>query len=179
MVWVVFANGFEVIEAVTNVDVLRRAKIEVSMVGLSDMQVIGAHGIGLQMDSKLSDESLDGPLEAIVLPGGMPGTKHLTESHLLIKCLQEAKAKGVFLAAICAAPVVLNKAGLLAGVPFTCYPGFESEVLDGKYLNQPLVVTEHILTGRSAGAAMAFSLALVEKIKGPECARALSEQLIV
>lgn len=178
MVYVVFAEGFEEIEAITAVDVLRRADIEVKKVGLISQEVLGAHGIKIQMDGTL-DQVDESDVQMIVLPGGMPGTKHLRESEALIDLLKRNAAKDVFLAAICAAPTVLHKANLLEGKAYTCYPGFEEEIKAGLYVDKPVVNDGKIITGRSAGSALAFALNLVEVLKGREYKNVVERQLVI
>lgn len=161
---VVFAPGFEEIEALTPVDVLRRAAIEVDMVGLLDEQVEGSHGICVQMD-----RVFDGDLTAydmVVLPGGMPGSTNLRDHDGLIAALQERAGSGAFVAAICAAPIVLHQAGLLDGRRYTCFPGVEDQIGVGDHQTDIVVIDEHIVTSRGAGTSLAFAYTLVDLLGG-------------
>lgn len=161
---VVFAPGFEEIEAVTPVDVLRRAAIEVDMVGLLDDQVTGSHGISLQMD-----RVFDGDLTAydmVVLPGGMPGSTNLRDHEGLVAALQERAGSGAFVAAICAAPLVLAQVGLLEGRRYTCFPGVEEQIEAGHHQTDVVVVDGQIVTGRGAGTSLAFAYTLVDLLGG-------------
>ena len=163
-VGVIFAQGFEEIEALTPVDVLRRAGIECDMIGLTDQTVTGSHAIPVLMD-KAFDGSLS-DYDMIVLPGGLPGAHHLRDHEGLIAALQKEAAAGKYIAAICAAPVVLNRAGLLEGKNYTCFPGQESNIQQGHHQTDLIVVDGKIVTSRGAGTAMAFSYKLVDLLGG-------------
>ncbi|MBF0786531.1 MULTISPECIES: DJ-1 family glyoxalase III [unclassified Streptococcus] len=161
---VVLANGFEEIEALTPVDVLRRASITCDMVGLTGLEVEGSHGIKVQAD-KLFTGDLSA-YDMIVLPGGMPGSVHLQNHTGLIAALQAAAKKDTYIAAICAAPIVLEKAGLLADRRYTCYPGQEKTIASGHHVSETVVVDATIVTSRGAGTALAFAYTLVDLIGG-------------
>ncbi|MGT2799751.1 DJ-1 family glyoxalase III [Streptococcus marmotae] len=161
---VVLANGFEEIEALTPVDVLRRASIECDMVGLTDLEVEGSHGIKVQADKVFSGEFSD--YDMVVLPGGMPGSVHLRDHDGLVAALQVAAASGKWIAAICAAPIVLERAGLLTDRRYTCYPGKEAEIPSGQHVAETVVVDEKIITSRGAGTSLAFAYQLVDVLGG-------------
>ncbi|HAS73132.1 MAG TPA: DJ-1 family protein [Clostridiales bacterium UBA8960] len=178
MVYVFFAEGFEEVEALTVVDVLRRAQIETLMVGLNKSSVTGSHDISVQMDLQLEEiENLD-EVEMLVLPGGMPGAKHLAENDDLKKLLNDALGADLHLAAICAAPTVLSKHGLIKGRQFTCYPGFENQIEDGVHTDAMVVHDGKLITGKGVGAALQFALKLVEIIKGEDVSKALAKSMI-
>lgn len=160
---VILASGFEEIEALTVVDVLRRAAIECQMVGF-DPEVTGSHGITVKVDEIWSG-SLD-HFDGIVLPGGMPGAANLRDHEGLIQSLKEAHEQGKSLAAICAAPIVLDRAGVLDEKHYTCYDGFEKEIVTGHYVKEAVVQDGHILTSRGPATALAFSYALVNHFGG-------------
>ena len=170
---VILADGFEEIEALTVVDVLRRANITCHMVGF-EAQVTGSHAIQVQadrvFDSDLSDYDL------IVLPGGMPGSAHLRDNEQLIAELQKFEQVGKKVAAICAAPIVLNRAGLLKDKEFTCYDGVQEQVADGHYRKETVVVDGHLTTSRGPATALAFAYNLVEQLGGD--ANALREAML-
>lgn len=161
---VVLADGFEEIEALTPVDVLRRGQIECDMIGLTDLQVTGSHGITVQADQVFSGD-LSG-YDMVVLPGGMPGSAHLRDHEGLIAQLQERAAAGARIAAICAAPIVLERAGLLDGKNYTCFPGKEAEIAHGTHQTDLVVVDGQIVTSRGAGTALAFSYKLLDLAGG-------------
>ena len=166
MVYVFLADGFEEIEALTIVDVLRRADIRTQMVGVSSKTVTGAHGITVLCDIVINEIHSLVDTRMLVLPGGMPGTKHLAESNALKNLLTEAYDTEIYLAAICAAPTVLSQHNLIKGRHITCYPGFEKEMKDMVYDHLPVVQDGKLITANGPGSAMAFSLKLVEILKG-------------
>ncbi|MBY5005566.1 DJ-1/PfpI family protein [Streptococcus suis] len=154
------ANGFEEIEALAPVDVLRRAQFEVDMVGLTSHQVVGSHGITV-----IADKIFAGDLSAydmVILPGGMPGAVNLRDHEELIQALQIQAQKGSYIGAICAAPIVLDKAGLLEGRNFTCFPGKEKEITFGRHVESKVVVDGPIVTSRGAGTSLDFAYTLVD-----------------
>lgn len=165
MVTVFLAEGFEEIEAMTPVDLLRRAGIEVKTVGVAGKTVVGSHGIPVVCDLTAADLTLDGTLEAVVLPGGMPGTRNLEQSDAVQKALSYCAKNGKLIAAICAAPSVLGHAGLLRGKQATCFPGFEKE-LTGATLSPLAAVRDgNVVTSRGAGTAIAFAAEIIAALR--------------
>ena len=160
---VMLAQGFEEIEALTVVDVLRRANITCDMVGFEE-QVTGSHAIQVSADRVFDGDLSD--YDMIVLPGGMPGSAHLRDNQTLIQELQSFEQEGKKLAAICAAPVALNKAGLLKNKEYTCYDGVQEQILDGQYIKETVVVDGHLTTSRGPSTALAFAYELVEQLGG-------------
>lgn len=177
--YVFFAEGFEEIEAVTVVDVLRRAGLGITMVSVSDgLSVTGAHGIEIKTDKLFGAVNFD-DADILILPGGMPGTNNLVAHEALGALLKKHGAEGKWLAAICAAPIVLGKLGLLKNHIAACYPGFEPQ-LDGATISHDSVVLDgKVITSRGAGTALEFALKMVEIAKGIEKAKNLREGLIV
>ena len=161
---VVFAEGFEEIEALSPVDVFRRAGFDCSMLGLENVSVTGSHGIQVAMDG-VFDGNFDA-YDLVVLPGGMPGSTNLRDHEGLITALQARNKAGKYIAAICAAPIVLNRAGLLEGRKFTCFPGVEEQIAAGDHQTDLVVVDGNIITSRGAGTALAFAYALVDLLGG-------------
>jgi protein deglycase len=159
------AEGFEEIEAVTIVDVLRRASIEVVTAALDTNPVRGSHGIVIEADQRLDDVRAE-DFDAVVLPGGMPGSKTLRDDPRVRAIVQAAARDGRWVAAICAAPTVLEAAGVLAGRRATSYPG--NELPSASYVEERVVVDGNLVTSRGAGTALEFALALVERWKGPD-----------
>ena len=160
---VILADGFEEIEALTVVDVLRRANITCHMVGFED-RVTGSHDIQVQADRVFDGDLSD--YDMIVLPGGMPGSANLRDHELLIAELQKCEQIGKKLAAICAAPIVLNRAGLLKDKEFTCYDGVQEQIAAGHYRKETVVVDGQITTSRGPATALAFAYNLVEQLGG-------------
>ena len=170
---VILADGFEEIEALTVVDVLRRANITCHMVGF-EAQVTGSHAIQVQADRVFDGDLSD--YDMIVLPGGMPGSANLRDHELLIAELQKCEQVGKKVAAICAAPIVLNRAGLLKDKVFTCYDGVQEQIADGHYRKETVVVDGQLTTSRGPATALAFAYNLVEQLGGD--ANALREAML-
>ncbi|MFZ5353101.1 MAG: DJ-1 family glyoxalase III [Bacillota bacterium] len=170
---VYLANGFEEIEAVTVIDVLRRAGVEVTTVSITaDRVVRGAHDIPVTADElfiRADNEAAD----MLVLPGGMPGTTNLGEHEGLTELLKSFKSSGKYIAAICAAPMVIGKLGMLEGCCATCYPGFEKYLAGANTKEDSVVQHDRFITSRGPGTAIHFALKLVELLVD----KATSEQL--
>ena len=186
-VYAFFADGFEEIEAFTAVDTLRRAGLNVQIVSVTpDEIVMGAHDVSLLCDINFENcDFFDADL--LLLPGGMPGAATLDKHEGLRKLLLDFAAKGKPIAAICAAPMVLGKLGLLKGKKATCYPGFE-QYLEGaectgapvaECVSEPVVRDGSIITGMGPGAAMEFALAIVDMLVGKEKVDELVEAMCV
>lgn len=174
-----FAEGFEEIEALTIVDVLRRADIPTKMVSVTeDLEVSGAHGVKVSTDILFEDVDYT-ESEIIILPGGMPGAKNLQEHHGLSEVIKKKAQNAEPLAAICAAPMVLGGLGLLEGVEATCYPGFENELTGANLKTDLSVKSNNIITGKGPGAAINFSLEIVKALKGEKLANDLAQAMIV
>ena len=174
MVYILLADGFEEIEALCPLDLLRRAGIDAKTVSVTEKRVVtGSHGISVTAD--LTAENSLSDIEMLVLPGGMPGTKHLDESPLVRAAVNYAAEHQLPIGAICAAPSVLGHAGILRGLRATCYPGFEPE-LTGAILTDAAVVTDgSVTTARGAGVAIEFALELVAGLTTPELAEQIRE----
>jgi len=164
---VYLADGFEEIEAITIIDILRRGDVNVQMISIKkDLIVVGAHGIPVRADKTLSEMEVDA--DGHVLPGGMPGTENLFHEENLKKVLSKAFAEGKLLGAICAAPSALGRWGLLEGKKATCYPGFEEMLIGASLKNDSVVKDGNIFTSKGPGTAMEFGLALVEELVNRE-----------
>ena len=167
MVYLFLANGFEEIEALCPLDLLRRAGVDVTVVGVGADKIMGAHGITVSADVP-EEFYRDSNPEMIILPGGMPGTKNLDASKTVHSAIRAAKAHGSHIAAICAAPMILGKLGMLSGKEATCFPGFEG-YLEGAVLSEKKVVTDaNITTAKGMGCALDFGLELVAILKGKD-----------
>ena len=160
MIYVLLADGFEEIEALTPVDMLRRAGCDVRTVGIGKKTITGAHGIPVCADL-VSDEATADGVRMVILPGGMPGTKHLAASAFVEETLASVSREGGYLAAICAAPTVLAKYGYLKGKRATCFPGFEKELSGAVYTDLPVVTDGKIITAKDMTEALSFSVALL------------------
>ena len=160
---VILAQGFEEIEALTVVDVLRRANISCDMVGFEE-QVTGSHGIQVKADRIFDGDLSD--YDLVVLPGGMPGSAHLRDNPALISQIKAFDQAGKKIAAICAAPIALHQAGVLKDKHFTCYDGVQEQITDGIYQKQTVVVDGNLTTSRGPSTALAFAYELVEQLGG-------------
>lgn len=175
---IILADGFEESEAVITIDVLRRLDFDVTAAGLDRRQVTGAHQLTVAADALLA-ECHAADFDAIVLPGGMPGARHLYESDPVLKSLKAAYGAGRLCAAICAAPIVLARAGLLAGRTFTAYPGFEEYFSGGKPTGKPTEVDGRIITGRGPGATFAFAARIAVELGRSEAVKTLYHGMFV
>lgn len=172
------ANGFEEIEGLTVVDLLRRAGISIQMVSIEEsLHICGSHQIKIEADV-LFDEADFSENEMLVLPGGMPGTKHLLEFQPLNQLIKEFYDKGKGLAAICAAPIVFGANNLLVGKRATCYPGFEGQLIGAKVVEEPVVFDGNIITSRGLGTAIEFTLYLITYFEGKEKAEEVKKSII-
>ena len=176
MIYVFFGQGFEEIEAVTPVDLLRRAELPVKTVGVGGKEITGAHGITVMCDLTEEEASPEG-LDMIVLPGGMPGTLSLEHSETVQAFIDFCAENGKWIAAICAAPSILGHKGRLAGRFATCYPGFEDQLAGARIQEDPVCVDGKFVTGKGPGAAVEFSLKLVELLVSPTRAEFLKGSL--
>lgn len=175
---VFFGTGYEEIEALTVVDILRRAGIETEMVSITgEKTVASSHQITVAMDKVLREVDFEA-LDMIVLPGGMPGTKNLEACEPLMEQVDAFVAGGKMVAAICAAPSILGHRGFLKGKDACSYPSFESHLEGANVLKQPAVTDGNIITGRGMGAAVPFALAILEKLAGKEVAQKMAETIV-
>jgi 4-methyl-5(b-hydroxyethyl)-thiazole monophosphate biosynthesis len=179
MIYMFLADGFEEVEALCPLDILRRAGLEVTTVGVGGKDVIrGAHGIIVHAD--IPDIMYrDSSPDMIILPGGMPGSSNLDESRIVDSALCAAHRHGKYLAAICAAPMVLGKLGILQGKKATCYPGFETYLEGAEYTAQLVEQDGNIVTGKGPGAAIPFAMTLVEMLVGKEMRQELEAGMMV
>ncbi len=177
-VCVLLANGFEEIEAITILDVLRRAELDVASVGVGGTEVCGAHGIVVHADLALA--AIGGRRwDLVVLPGGLPGATNLRDSKGVQALIKEQHARGGMLGAICAAPIALAAAGVLAGRRATSYPGFGDQLVGATYSEECVVVDGNIVTSRGPGTSLSFALRLVAELCGAGKSQALSQAMLV
>lgn len=166
-VLVPLAEGFEEIEAVTIIDILRRAGADVVVAGLDRDRVEGSHGIVIETDVRLSSVDPD-RFDMIVLPGGMPGAENLTNSKEVLRMVRKIGAANRYMAAVCAAPMVLEEAGVLAGRTVTSHPKHARFISSARHTGGRVEVDEKVITGQAAGSAMEFTFKLVEILFGKE-----------
>ena len=179
MIYVFLANGFEEIEALTPVDLLKRAGFEVKTVAVGESKtVVGSHGIGIVADITEAEFLYDS-VEAIILPGGMPGTTNLEQSAKVIDAIVQSMVNNSLIGAICAAPSILGICGCLKGRKATCFPGFE-EYLDGAtVVNERVVRDENIITAKGMGCATEFALCIIEALANKEKADEIAISAII
>ena len=177
-VYVLLADGFEELEAIAPIDILRRMELNVVLVGVTSKQVRGSHGIELTADRTLNQLKNETPA-AVMLPGGMPGTKNLDATRPVGELVRRVAADGGVVAAICAAPMVLGRLGLLDGKKATCYPGLEGNMGTALMQEGAATVTDgKLLTGAGPGTAIDFGLLLVGALQGEEKAKEVYDGLV-
>lgn len=172
-----FADGAEEIEALTPVDLLRRAGIGVTVVGLGGKTQTGSHGIGVNTDISLDDLGENADFDMIVLPGGMKGMQNLDLSPSVERYIDRAMKENKFVAAICAAPTILGRRGLLKGRRATCYPGMEGE-LYGATTGGKVVRDGNIITAAGAGVSVDFGLCLISALSGDEMSAKIKNSIV-
>lgn len=177
MIYVFLAEGFEEVEALATVDVLRRAGLDVRTVGVSGSTVSGSHAIPVVCDVMIDDIQPDGCVDAVVLPGGMPGTLNLENNDKVNSFIDYAYAEGKYVCAICAAPSILGKKGMLNGKEAICFPGFEEYLYGAKLSDKSVCVDGRIITAKACGVALKFGKVIAEQFIGTEKADALWESL--
>lgn len=172
------ATGFEEIEAITLIDLLRRAEFEVTTVSINASLIVeGAHGIKIEADAMLNQVE-DKSFSAVILPGGMPGTLNLKKDEALKAAVLNWVDQGSAYGAICAAPTALAAWGLLQGKQSTSYPGFENEMGDANYSTQSVVVDGNCLTSRGVGTAIDYACAWVSYFKDDDAAQVLKKKIL-
>ncbi|MDO4478772.1 MAG: DJ-1/PfpI family protein [Lachnospiraceae bacterium] len=173
------ANGCEEVEALTVVDLLRRAAIEITMVSVTGgLDIVGRSGIAFKADALYEDVSFE-EADLLVLPGGMPGTTTLGDHKALGQLLKEKAADGsTYIGAICAAPMVLGALGLLEGKNATIYPGMEEELVGAKALTEKVVKDDRIITSRGVGTAIDFALCLITCLEGAAKAEEVAHSIV-
>lgn len=176
MIYVFLADGFEEIEALATVDILRRANIETKTVGVGTKFPTGTHGIKVEADILVEDTVTDS-LEGVVLPGGLPGAWNLKASGRVEELTRYCHNNGKLVSAICAAPSVLGDWGLLSGKNAVCYPGFEERLVGAVVVDAPAVTDGLTVTGKGAGTAVEFALAIVAKLCSCDRAKEIGDAM--
>lgn len=177
MIYEFLADGFEEVEALAPLDMLRRAGKEVRTVSIkSSKQVTGSHGITVTADITLKE--IDVLPELVILPGGMPGAKNLRECKEVCKCVTDTYENGGYIGAICAAPFIFGELGLLKGKRATCYPGFEKSLIGATVEGEKVVRDGKIITAAGMGAALLFGKELVSALCGAEAAEKIMKAII-
>ena len=178
MVYMLLGTGFEETEAIAPLDLLRRAGVEILTVGINGKTVYGSHGIGIEADIMLAEMDLTN-MEMIILPGGLGGVASIRASKEAMDAVEFAGKNDKFTAAICAGPTVLGDLGITNGKNATCYPGCEDGMGSANMIPEAAVRDGKLITGTSAGCAIPFGLALIEALKGAECAERIAKQIVI
>lgn len=179
---VLFADGFEEIEALSVVDFLRRADIQAEMVSIKDsVDVVGSHGIKLKCDGILSNLKTEivTDYDGVVLPGGLPGAEHLRDSDSVMALIKQMSEAGKIVAAICAAPIALERAGLTNGKKGTAYPGYNTELSYREFKEDIVVQDGNLITARGPATSIYFALKIIEVLSGKDAADQIAEDLLV
>lgn len=173
-----FATGYEEVEALMTVDLLRRGGVDVKMASITDeMTVCGSHDIRIEMDTTLANADME-QMDAVIIPGGKAGTDRLGEDAVVCQTLKDAFRAGKVVAAICAAPSVLGACGILEGKRATCYPGFEGKLAGAEFVDQMAVVDGNVVTSRGLGTSMEFGFALLEVLVSKEMAEKVRGEIV-
>jgi 4-methyl-5(b-hydroxyethyl)-thiazole monophosphate biosynthesis len=176
-IMILLAEGFEEVEFVTIVDILRRADLEVTVVGLKAGPIDGSHGVKIMPDT-LVDKVTAAQFDAVVLPGGYPGFVNLGEDERVLKLVRDMASGDKYLTAICGAPSVLSKAGVIEGKKVTIHPGVKDQLVTGSYVDQRVVVDGRVVTSQGPGTAVEFSLKLVELFAGKAKMEEVKEDIL-
>ncbi len=176
MVYMFLADGFEEVEALAPLDLLRRAGSEVKTVGVTGEYITGAHDITVKADIALSDVELKN-IDALILPGGLGGTNNMDASSDVKRIVQYAADNKKIICAICAAPSILGKMGLLEGKDATCYPGFEDSFKGGNYIKKSVVKCDNFITADGMGSAYKFGFEIISELFDEKMAEKIKEQI--
>lgn len=179
MVYVFLADGFEDIEALAPIDILRRGEVEVTTVSITGSDYVeSAHGVRMKADAKFEDIANFDDADLLLLPGGMPGATNLARHDGVCAALTEQNEKGKYIGAICAAPMVLGKLGIVDGKRATCYPGFEKYLTGAEYTAELYTIDGNIITGRGPAASLPYGYALLSLFAGRDDVKAIEEGMI-
>lgn len=176
MIYLCLAQGFEEIEALATVDILRRASLSVQTVGIGSKSIVGTHGITVQADVQDIELEIQ-DIQAVILPGGMPGMTNLLVSDTVDTLLRQGAGKGALLCAICASPSVLGLKGYLNGLRATCYPGFEQNLTDAVYCADAVVADGNCITAKGAGVTAEFAFAIVQALTSEQLAQKIRSEM--
>lgn len=174
MLYCFLADGFEETEALAPVDILRRAGVAVTTVGVGGTLIRGSHNIYVQADISLDAFTPSAEMQGVILPGGMPGVKNLDAAPAVHKAVRYCCDRGLLICAICAAPSIIGRMGILDGRRATCFPGFEDALTDAVVTGEKVVTDGSVITAKGAGCALEFGFAIVQKVCGSEKAESVA-----
>jgi 4-methyl-5(b-hydroxyethyl)-thiazole monophosphate biosynthesis len=177
MIYIFFAQGFEEIEGLATVDVLRRAKLQVSIVGVGSKTITGSHGITVICDFDTDEVEPNQDIDAVILPGGMPGTTNLEKSQKVQEFIDYTYSKNKLICAICAAPIILGHKGILKGREAICFPGYEDDLLGARISKKFICKDDKIITAKGMGVSIEFGLEIAKYFVGETSAMKLRESL--
>lgn len=176
--FIFLAEGYEEVEMLTVVDMLRRANISIDMVSITRcLSVVSSHNVTIDADLLFEDANFE-TADMLILPGGVPGTPNLFAFKPLTDKLIEFNNKGKYIAAVCAAPSILGELGILKGKKATCFPGYEEKLLDAEYVKQPAVTDGNIITSRGMGTCIEFAGAIITALESAEKANEIKKKII-
>lgn len=170
MFYCFLADGFEETEALAPVDILRRADIDVTTVGVGGDVIRGSHNIHVTADMNIDEFEINEDISGVILPGGMPGVKNLYAEQRVLDTVNKAYQNDLFVCAICAAPMILGRLGIVSGRKATCFPGFEDELKGAEVTGEKVVVDGKVITAKGAGCALDFGFAITAQVVGEETA---------
>lgn len=174
MFYCFLADGFEETEALAPIDILRRAGIPVTTVGVGGDVIRGSHNIRVTADMHIDDFEINEDLQGVILPGGMPGVKNLYAEERVLDAVSHCASRGLYVCAICAAPSIPGKMGLLKGKKATCFPGFEDDLLGAQFSADKVVIDGKFITAKGAGCALEFGIAIVSQVESKDEAHRVS-----
>lgn len=177
MLYMFFADGFEEVEAVATLDVIRRAGIEIESVGVDNTIITGSHNIKVVCDKTIADISVNDSLTGIILPGGMPGTTNLMNCNAVNEFIDFCAENKLLICAICAAPMILGRKNLLNGRNAVCFPGFEEELMGAEISDKFVCRDGNFITAKGMGSAVNFGIEIVAALKGGDVAEELKATL--
>lgn len=177
MVIMILGSGFEPVEAIAPCDILRRGGVEVQLAGLGGRMVEAGHGITVQADCTLEEADFESA-EMVILPGGLGGVRSILGSGEAMQAIRRAYDAGSYVAAICAGPTILAALHMTDGKTVTCYPGCEAQMGEALCVPQDVAVDGRVITGRAAGAALSFGLALLKALRGEAAAAAVADAIV-
>ncbi|MBQ2671505.1 MAG: DJ-1/PfpI family protein [Clostridia bacterium] len=178
MIYIFLADGFEEVEAITPRDILKRANINVQTVGLNkNSEVSSTSGLKITPDVQIENINFNN-IEGIILPGGMPGTKNLEQNEKVLEIIKYCNKNKLLIGAICAAPSILGKMGILKNKTACCYPGFEKYLIGAKISENSVSTDKNIITSKGPGTALEFGFAILEYLKGKETAESIKNNMI-
>jgi 4-methyl-5(b-hydroxyethyl)-thiazole monophosphate biosynthesis len=179
-IMLLLAEGFEEVEALTTADYLRRKNIVVDMVSITNNnQVKGAHGIIVIADKNMEEIDDINAYDGLIIPGGLPGATNLRDNDSVIKIVKDFNKEGKLIGAICAGPIVLQRAGIINGIKVTSYPGFDEELKDGLYEEELVVQDRNIITARGPAVAVYFAIRILEHLIGKDKAEELKKDILL